>query len=102
MGMLRIALSALVSRTRTGLDGLAATSLLQEAFETLTRVKAAHWCGSSIADVPEMIQELARDRDDYKRMAESYRVDLAKAEAKIQDWRSPANGSWQYERGSKD
>lgn len=82
--MLRIAFSALVSRARTGLNGLAAASLLQEALEALTRAKAAHWGGSSIADVPEMIQELARDRDDYKRMAEDYRTQLADAEERVE------------------
>lgn len=69
----------------SGFEDLAASSLLEEALEALTVAAAPHWNGSTIADVPEMILDLARDRDDYKQMAESYRAQLAETEAELAD-----------------
>lgn len=83
VGMLRSALAAVVTRLRAGLQDLAAVSLLEEAAATLKEVRASHWSHEGIAAVPDMIRELARDRDDYKRMAESYRTQLAKVEAEV-------------------
>lgn len=83
VGMLRSALMAVVAKARAGLEDLTAASLLEEAFEALCEARAAHWADDDIAAVPDMIRELARDRDDYKLMAEAYRQDLAKAEAEL-------------------
>jgi len=83
--MFRSTLRAIIRRTAVEFEDLAASSLLEEALEVLIVVAAPHWNGSTIADVPEMIQELARDRDEYKRMAESYRAQLAETEAELSD-----------------
>ena len=80
MGMIRNALKAVITKARAGLEDLAAVSLLEEACEVLEEVRASHWGDSGIAAVPDMIRELARDRDDYRLMAESYREQLAAAE----------------------
>ena len=83
--MFRSTLSAIIGRMAVGLEGLAASSLLEESLEVLTDVAAPHWRGSTIAEVPEMILDLARGRDDYKQMAESYRAQLAETEAELAD-----------------
>lgn len=85
MGLLRNTLVTAISTLRNRLDDLAAASLLEEALEVLSESSAPHWSGTSIADVPEMVRDLARDRDDYRRMAEDYRADLMRLERKLKE-----------------
>ena len=82
--MIISAFKAVISRARAGLQDLAAASLLEEAVEALREVRASHWSSDGISAVPDMIRELARDRDDYRAMAESYREQLAEAEASVE------------------
>ncbi len=82
--MIRSALRAVIARAKAGLEDLAAASLLEEASEVLEEVRAPHWSGEGIAAVPDMIRELARDRDDYRSMAESYRKQLADSEDELE------------------
>jgi hypothetical protein len=81
-----------ISALRSRLEDLAAASLLEEALEALTESAAPHWSGTTIADVPEMVRDLARDRDDYRRMAEAYRVDLARLERELEAFEDAAEG----------
>lgn len=84
---MRILLStvrALVKNLKERTGEVAAAALLEEALTALNAASSPHWwSGKSIAEVPEMIRELARDRDDFKTMASAYRDDLAAAEGRI-------------------
>ena len=84
VGLFRSTVAAVVSRLKYRFEDLAAASLLEETMEVLVVSAAPHWSGTTIADVPEMVKELARDRDDYKHMAESYRAQLAKVESDLE------------------
>ena len=64
---------------------LAATALLEEALRVMNSFAAPHWRASSISELPEMIRELARDRDDFKTMSIAYREDLANAEDRVRE-----------------
>ncbi len=57
--------------------------LLRETFALLNGVAAPHWMSSDLMDVPDMVRDLARDRDDYKRLSESYKHDLIRLEADL-------------------
>lgn len=83
MGLLLDTVRAVITSLKERANELAATALLEEALRTLNSVAADHWKGSSISEVPEMIRELARDRDDFKVMANAYREDLTRAEEKL-------------------
>lgn len=83
VGTFRNALKTILTRIGAGFEELAAVSLLEEAVETLNEASAPHWHDKSIAAVPDMIRELARDRDDYRAMAESYRERLRQLEAEL-------------------
>lgn len=83
MGILVDTARAAITSLKRRANELAATALLEEALRVLRSVAAPHWRGDSIADVPEMIRELAQDRDDFRKMAAAYREDLTKAEATI-------------------
>ena len=80
MGLFLDTFTAVVTSLKRRSEELAATALLQEALRTLNSVAADHWKGGSLSEVPEMIRELARDRDDFRMMAAAYREELAKLE----------------------
>ncbi len=74
---------AAVTLVRRKADELAAAALLHEALRVLNQCELPHWRTSNISEVPEMIRELARDRDDFKKMSIAYREQLAAAENEI-------------------
>lgn len=94
MGLLLDTATAVIASLKRRGEQLAASALLQETLRTLNSVAAEHWKGGSISEVPEMIRELARDRDDFKAMAEAYRESLAKLEAMER-----ARTQWDAENG---
>ena len=71
---------------RSKLDAAEAISIIKETHEALLDVAGPHWNaldGDDIpdaSDCPRMVRELARDRDDYRRMAEAYRAELTRLE----------------------
>jgi hypothetical protein len=83
VGLLLDTATAVIASLKRRGEELAASALLHEALRTLNSVAAEHWKGGSISEVPEMIRELARDRDDFKAMADAYREDLARAEVEL-------------------
>lgn len=74
---------AVVSSLQRRASEVTATALLEETRRVLNGVAAEHWRASSIAELPEMVRELARDRDDFKSMSIAYRDELTKAEARV-------------------
>lgn len=94
MGLLLDTVTAAINSLKRRGEELAASALLQEALRTLNSVAAEHWNGYSISEVPEMIRELARDRDDFKALATEYRERLAKLEAQVREQRK-----WDEENG---
>lgn len=82
--LLDTAIAVIASLKRRG-EELAASALLQEALRALNSVAAEHWKGGSISEVPEMIRELARDRDDFKTMSIAYREQLSEVEKRLRE-----------------
>lgn len=74
---------AVITSLKERANELAATTLLEETLRVINGFAEPHWRASSISEIPDMIRELARDRDDFKRMSIAYREDLANAEEKI-------------------
>lgn len=64
---------------------LAASALLEEARCIINEYVGPHWRAHAISELPDMIHELARDRDDFKKMSIAYREDLAKAELRVKE-----------------
>jgi hypothetical protein len=73
-------------------DELTAVTLLEESLRLLNAFSDPHWRASNIAEVPTMIRELARDRDDFKSMSIAYREKLANAEDEIRKLRAVLAG----------
>lgn len=102
MGLLLDTVTAVIASLKRRGEELAASALLQEGLRTLNSVAAEHWKGGSISEVPEMIRELARDRDDFKAMAAAYREDLAAAESELRAYKDAqtraCNCSYEHEK----
>lgn len=92
VGLLIDTASAALTILRRKADELAATTLLEESLRLLNAFSAPHWRASGVAEVPEMIRELARDRDDFKAMSIAYRERLADAEDEIRELRAALTG----------
>lgn len=80
----RTVLSSLRERS----EEVRATALLKKALRVMNTYAEAHWHGNSVEELPGMIHELARDRDDFRKMSIAYREDLANAEARVRSLES--------------
>lgn len=87
MGLLVDTARAAITSLKRRANDLAATALLEQALRELRAVAGEHWRVDGLADVPEMIQELARDREDFRKMAAAYREDLARVESELRTYR---------------
>lgn len=85
MGLFLDTARAVITSLKERANQLAATALLEEALRVINSVAAPHWRASSISELPEMIRELARDRDDFKTMSIAYRKQLADVEDKLRE-----------------
>lgn len=94
MGLLLDTATAVINSLKRRGEELAATALLQETLRALNSVAADHWKGTSISEIPEMVRELARDRDDFKALATDYRERLSKLESEVREQRK-----WDEENG---
>lgn len=76
---------AIVTSLKERADELTAIQLLEKTLSVINSYAEPHWRGGLIYELPEMIHELARDRDDFKKMSIAYREDLAKTERRIRE-----------------
>jgi len=83
VGLLIDTTRAVITSLRERANELAATTLLEEALRAINKHAAPHWRASSISELPDMIHELGRDRDDFKTISIAYREELATAEERI-------------------
>ncbi len=100
MALLLDTARALFTSLKRRAEELAATTLLEEALRVINRFAEPHWRSSSISELPDMICELARDRDDFKKMSIAYREDLANAEDRIRELEARLSERAQKERGN--
>jgi hypothetical protein len=85
VGLLLATARAVITSLKEHANELAATALLEETLRVINVYAEPHWRGHSISELPDMIHELARDRDDFKKMSIAYREDLATAEKRVKD-----------------
>lgn len=85
MGLFLDTARAVVTLLKERANEVAATALLRDSLRAINAVAAPHWKGSSLSELPDMIRELARDRDDFKTMATAYREELANAERRVKE-----------------
>ena len=85
MGLLFDTARAVIASLKERSNELTATMLLEETLRVINGHAEPHWHASSASELPSMISELARDRDDFRMMAASYREELAVAEARVRE-----------------
>ena len=85
MSLILATARAVITSLKKRTNELAATALLEEAVRAINGYAGSHWRAHSISELPDMIHELARDREDFKKMSIAYRESLAKAEMRLRE-----------------